>query len=80
MVEVVADVCTAGIMSDPFAVGVNVRSVGMPFRVPVVTGLGSGVGWVLHLRRTVRRYIRFGLLATPGFFALFLRVLGKCRD
>jgi hypothetical protein len=78
MVEVVVDISTAGIMPDPLAIGVDMRSVGMSFRVPVVTGLGGGVWRVLNLSWTVRRYIRFSLLAV--FFALILRVLGKCRD
>jgi hypothetical protein len=80
MIEVVVDVSTAGIMSDPFAVGVNVRSVRMPFRVPEVTGLGRGRLWLSRPSWTVRRYIGFSLLALPLFFALCFRPLRKCRD
>jgi len=54
MINMVMDVSTAGVMADPFAVGVDVRRVGMTFPVvesAVLVGLASGSvmhgGWAM---------------------------------
>jgi len=80
MIDVIMDVFTAGIMSDPSSVPVYVRSVGVPFRIPVVAALAGVVLWVSYLGWTARRYILFIVLATLMIFAPFFTMFRKCGD
>jgi hypothetical protein len=81
MIEVVVGVSPAGIMSYPFAVGVNVRGVGMPFSVVIIAVFFNGVGLAFfHGGRTLRGNIPLTLLRAAMLFALTLSVLRKSGD
>jgi hypothetical protein len=88
MIEVVVGVAAPGVMSNPRAVGVNVRSVGMPFLVAIATGLllrprFLNVGRLRGVRLAVRRGRATGgdiAAAIPLWLAVFrmlIIVLGK---
>jgi hypothetical protein len=70
MVEVVVNIVMAGVVADPFAVGVDVRSVGMASFVGIVS-IFDGMSVGLGRRGTVSRRMR------RRSFVPFLR---ECRN
>src|SRR5580692_1452703 len=64
MIEIVVRVVLAGIVPDPLAVRMDVRSVRMPLLVHIRMILFDGMPSALHRRRSVSRRVRGGALMT----------------
>ena len=80
MIEVVVGVIAAGIISNPFAIGMNVRGIGMPFRVAKIAVFLNGVGRPFQGGGTFLGDISPSLLSAAMLFALtpfMLRESGK---
>lgn len=81
VIEVIVGVSRAAIVSNPFAIGVDVRSIGVPGRVAIVPRLRCGRGMRLDmcLGRAMFGDVMPSRFA-PLLFTLALTALGPSRN